>query len=117
MAILHQQMQDSYPQLAAARITHSWLGLMAFTFDFLPKRGVHDGVHYALACNGGSGIVMMSWLGRQTAFSLLGGQNSKSAFAGLAYKSHPLYSGWPWFIPFVGTYYRFRDWLDLRLYQ
>lgn len=117
VAILHQQMQDYYPQLASARITHSWSGLMAFTFDFLPKIGVHDGVHYALACNGGSGIVMMSWLGRQTAFTLLGGQNSKSAFAGLAYKSHPLYSGWPWFIPFVGTYYRFRDWLDLRLYQ
>ena len=55
------------PATDRGKITHSWSGLMGFSFDFLPKLGIHQGVHYALACNGGSGIVMMSWLGRKAA--------------------------------------------------
>ena len=37
---------------------------MAFTADYLPKLGVRDRVHYVLGCNGGSGVVLMPWLGR-----------------------------------------------------
>lgn len=112
--ILHQLMGEVFPPLASARITHSWSGLMGFSFDFLPKVGVYDGVHYALACNGGSGVVMMSWLGRKAARNILGQANSRSQFEGLPYRSHPLYAGLPWFVPLIGTWYRFRDWLDLR---
>lgn len=112
--ILHQLMGEIFPQLASARITHSWSGLMGFSFDFLPKVGAYEGVHYALACNGGSGVVMMSWLGRKAARNILGQSNSRSQFEGLPYNSHPLYAGLPWFVPVVGTWYRFRDWLDLR---
>ena len=112
--ILHQTMRSIFPQLTAAKITHSWSGLMGFSFDFLPKLGAHQGVHYALACNGGSGIVMMSWLGRKAAQNILGQTNSPSNFEGLPYRSHPLYAGLPWFVPIVGSWYRFRDWMDLR---
>jgi glycine/D-amino acid oxidase-like deaminating enzyme len=113
--ILYEQMTGMFPDLAGVKVTHAWSGLMGFTFDFLPKLGVHDGVHYALGCNGGAGIVMMSWLGRKMASGILGTANRASAFEGLPFQSRPFYTGAPWFIPIVGTYYRLRDWLDLKL--
>ena len=113
--ILHETMAKIFPSLTNTQITHSWTGLMAFTFDFLPKLGVQDGNHYALACNGGSGIVMMSWLGKRAAQNILGKSNSVSAFQGLKYKTHPLYTGLPWFVPMVGTWYRFRDWAEEKI--
>ena len=112
--ILHGQMCEVFPDLQDVRIIHAWSGLMAFTFDFLPKVGVQDGLYYAIACNGGAGIVMMSWLGRKAAWTMLGAANRESAFAGLPFKTQPFYSGTPWFVPVLGTWYRFRDWLDLR---
>ena len=111
--ILHGQLCKMFPQLADIRVTHTWSGLMAFTFDFLPKIGVHDGVHYALGCNGGCGIVMMSWLGKQVARRILGNAEGPSAFEGIEYQSRLFYSGRPWFIPLVGNWWRFRDWLEI----
>ena len=113
--ILHRTMSKIFPSLEKTQITHSWTGLMAFTFDFLPKLGVENGNHYAIACNGGSGIVMMSWLGRRAAQNILGKNNSVSAFQGLNYKTHPLYTGVPWFVPMVGTWYRFCDWMEEKI--
>lgn len=112
--ILHGQMCEVFPELKDVKIENAWSGFMAFTFDFLPKVGVQDGLHYAIACNGGSGIVMMSWLGRKAAGNILGTANRRSAFEGLPFKTQPFYSGAPWFVPIVGSWYRFRDWLDLR---
>ena len=112
--ILHAQMCEAFPELKDVKIINAWSGLMAFTFDFLPKVGVQDGLHYAMACNGGSGIVMMSWLGRKAAWNILGTANRGSAFEGLPFETQPFYSGTPWFVPILGSWYRFRDWLDLR---
>ena len=67
-----------------------------------------------MACNGGSGIVMMSWLGRKAAQNILGTSNRPSAFQDLPFKTQPFYSGTPWFVPLIGTWYRWRDWWDLR---
>ena len=107
-------MREVFPELANTKITNAWSGFMAFTFDFLPKVGVHDGLHYAMACNGGSGIVMMSWLGRKAAYNILGSANRGSAFEGLTFKAQPFYTGVPWFVPLLGSWYRLRDWFDLR---
>ena len=102
-----------FPQMSDLRVTNAWSGYMAFTFDFLPKIGIHDGIHYALGCNGGCGIVMMSWLGRRVGQKILGSSDT-SAFEGLAFKTQPFYSGRPWFMPIVGNWWRLRDWLELR---
>ena len=110
--ILYDQMLEVFPELEGARVINSWSGFMAFTFDFLPKIGRHEDIHYAMACNGGSGIVMMSWLGKKAAGNILGLTEQKSAFEGLDFKTKPMYSGKPWFLPVVGNWYRFRDWLD-----
>ncbi len=111
--LLYKQMHHIFPELADVKVTHSWAGLMAFTFDFLPKIGTHNDWHYAIACNGGSGIVLMSWLGRKAAQKILGTANAPSALDGLPFKSHALYKGIPWFVPLVGSYYRLRDWFDM----
>lgn len=114
LRILRRKMTRMFPALDGVGITHVWDGQMAFTFDFLPKVGTHDGAHYAMACNGGSGIVMMSWLGRRMAWNILETSNSTSAFQGLPFKTQPLYAGTPWFLPVIGNWYRLRDWMDER---
>ncbi len=114
LSILQAKMAAMFPEVADARITHVWGGQMGFTFDFLPKTGQHDGVDYAIGCNGGCGIVMMSWLGRKMAGQILGSANRASAFRGLEFKTQPFYGGKPWFLPIVGNWYRLRDWWDLK---
>lgn len=112
--LLHGQMVDMFPELTGTKIVNAWAGLMGFSFDWLPKVGVHDGVHYAMCCNGGAGIVLMSWLGRHMGRTIAGTTNRVSAFEGLTFQSRPLYNGNPWFVPYIGSYYKFRDWLDMR---
>jgi len=112
--ILHQQLVTMFPQMADIKVTNAWSGYMAFTFDFMPKIGVHEGIHYAVGCNGGCGIVMMSWLGRQVAQKILGSAPRPSAFEGLPFKTRPLYAGKPWFLPIVGNWWRLRDWIEIR---
>ena len=112
--ILHQQLVAMFPQMADIKVTNAWSGYMAFTFDFMPKIGIHEGIHYAVGCNGGCGIVMMSWLGRQVAQKILGTASQPSAFEGLPFKTRPLYAGKPWFLPIIGNWWRLRDWIEIR---
>ena len=108
---LHRMMVRRFPQLARVRVTHAWTGNVAFTFDFLPHMGRHDGMHYMLGCNG-SGVAMMTYLGTQTARKILGGANRISALDERDFPTMPLYDGNPWFLPLVGGYYRLRDRMD-----
>lgn len=111
--IMYDYMCGIFPQLRGVKITHSWNGNVAFTWDRLPHTGLdqESGLHYCLGCNG-SGVVMMTHLGHQTALKILGKTNRLSSYDGLNFDPIPLYNGNPWFLPMVGTYYRFRDWLD-----
>jgi glycine/D-amino acid oxidase-like deaminating enzyme len=110
-ARLHAFLVHLLPDLAGVRITHAWKGNVAFSLDFLPHVGQRDGVHFALACNGG-GVVTMTHLGRQAAHQILGTANRVSAFSRLPFPTMPFYGGNPWFLPMVGSYYRLRDRLD-----
>jgi glycine/D-amino acid oxidase-like deaminating enzyme len=113
-SILHRNMITVFPELEDVRVTHAWSGLMGFTFDFLPKLGVHDGIHYAIGCNGGCGISLMSWLGQKMGERILDPASPKSAFEDIPFKTQPFYAGAPWFVPLIGRYWTFRDWLDMR---
>ena len=108
---LHKYMCRVYPQLKEVKLTHSWTGNVAFTFDYLPHMGTHEGVHYLMGCNG-SGVAMMSYLGRQTGLKILGKTNRPCAFEDIPFNTRPGYSGNPWFLPLVGNWYRFRDHVD-----
>jgi glycine/D-amino acid oxidase-like deaminating enzyme len=112
--VLHGYMTDRFPQLRGTRITHGWTGNTAFTLDALPHMGEDEGLHYALGCNG-SGIAMMTYLGYQTARKIARASNYACAFDSPEFPDHPLYSGNPWFLPLVGSYYRLRDRLDRML--
>ena len=112
--ILYRFMTDRYPQLKGVKITHAWTGNVAFTLDEMPHMGKFDNLHYALGCNG-SGIAMMTYLGQQTARKVAGKSNRTCAFDRPEFPDHPLYNGSTWFLPFVGRYFRARDWIDRRL--
>jgi glycine/D-amino acid oxidase-like deaminating enzyme len=112
--ILYQFMMDRYPQLKGVKITHAWTGNVAFTMDEMPHMGKFDNLHYALGCNG-SGIAMMTYLGQQTARKVAGKSNRVCAFDRPEFPDHPLYNGSTWFLPFVGRYFRVRDWIDRKL--
>ena len=90
---LHDQMLEIFPTLADVKITNAWSGLMAFTADYLPKLGVRDRVHYVLGCNGGSGVVLMPWLGRAVGRRIAGTDDPTqpmSSLAGIPYERQPL---------------------------
>ena len=108
---LHRFLTHLIPDLAGTRITHAWQGNVAFAFDYLPHVGEHEGVHYALACNG-SGVVTMTHLGRQAARQILGQRNRPSAFSLLPFPTMRGYRGKPWFMPLIGGSYRLRDRMD-----
>ncbi len=97
-----------FPQVADYRITHSWMGRVAYTFDELPHIGVHDGLHYAMGyC--GSGVAMASYLGNRLGKKLLGLSEGATAFDGLPHPTRPFYTGNPWFLPAAVAWYRRAD--------
>ena len=100
-------MTGIYPELADVRVTHSWSGNVAFTFDRMPHCGMHDGIHYAIGyC--GSGVVKATWFGHQTAQRILG-QGVETPLFDAGFPTLPLYGGTPWFLPFVSMYYHLQD--------
>jgi glycine/D-amino acid oxidase-like deaminating enzyme len=108
---LHRRLVAVWPELAGCRLTHSWKGSLAFTFDRLPHMGQSAGMHFAMGCNG-SGVALAAYLGHQIALKLLGRTNRPCPFDGLDFPTHPLYRGRPWFLPALGAWYRWRDALE-----
>jgi glycine/D-amino acid oxidase-like deaminating enzyme len=111
--ILRAAMLRVHPQAAQARIDYAWGGTLGFTFDLLPHAGkTKEGWHYALGC-GGHGVAMLSHLGACVAQRMLGERVDNPIFD-LPTPGAPLglYDGKPWFLPFVGWYYRLLDWLE-----
>jgi glycine/D-amino acid oxidase-like deaminating enzyme len=108
--LLHRAMVARFPQLRGVRISHSWTGYVAFTTDQLPHIGTVRGMHYATGCNG-SGVAMMSYLGNLMARRILRKNEIDSAYLGLDHPDVPVpgYRGSPWFLPYVGGWYRLLD--------
>jgi glycine/D-amino acid oxidase-like deaminating enzyme len=111
-AILHRGMLEVHPQLAGYRIDYAWGGNVGFTFDRMPHIGRIGGVSYAMGCCG-TGVVMSTYLGTRAA-DWLGGAPAP-ALAKLRFPLIPApYEGRPWFLPFVGEWFRFQDRLAAR---
>ena len=108
---LHARMVQVWPQLRDVKLSHSWRGNVAMTFDRLPHLGQEDGIHYALGCNG-NGVAMMSWLGHQTAERILGRRNRPSAFEDRPFPAPPLLRDNTWLLPLASAGYHLRDFLD-----
>lgn len=107
-ALLHRELQAIFPELAGARVSHSWMGFVAYTFDTLAHIGKHNGIHYAMGyC--GSGVSVASYLGMRIGQQVLGDPEGKTGFDGLKFSTRPLYTGDPWFLPYAIRYYKWRD--------
>ena len=105
---LARYLRTLFPALANVRLSHSWFGMIAYTFDRVPHVGKLDGFHYAGGyC--GSGVVMATWLGNKVASRILGRTEGATAFAEIAHPTHPLYHGRPWFLPLVQALYQATD--------
>ena len=105
---LHADMVQIFPELASTRISHSWCGFIAYSFDELMHVGRYDGMYYAMGyC--GSGVGMASYCGMRIGQQVLGRKEGRTAFDGLAFQTRPLYYGNPWFLAPSIAYYRWRD--------
>jgi len=110
--LLRAELVRLFPELAAVRVSHSWMGYVAYTFDTLAHVGCRDGIHYAMGyC--GSGVSMASYLGMRVGQQVLGKAEGRTAFDGLGFPTRPLYNGRPWFLPATVAFYRWRDTLGL----
>ncbi len=110
--LLHNALSRIFPDLRSAKISHSWMGFVAYTFDSLAHLGAHDGIYYAMGyC--GSGVGMASYLGMRIGQRVLERPEGLSALERPAFQTRPLYSGRPWFLPASVAYYRLRDRLGI----
>ncbi|HMK78571.1 MAG TPA: FAD-binding oxidoreductase [Xanthobacteraceae bacterium] len=106
--LLHAELARLFPELAGVKVSHSWCGFIAYTFDALAHVGARDGLFYAMGyC--GSGVGMAPYLGMRIGQQVLGRQEGATAFDGLAFPTRPFYRGNPWFLGPAIRYYRWRD--------
>ena len=105
---LRQEMLRIFPQLHDVAISHSWMGFVGFSFDYLPHLGRQDGIYYAMGyC--GSGICLASYFGNRLGQQLLQKPGSEIAFNQVKFQTRPLYKGKPWFLASAVRYYQLRD--------
>ncbi|MFL2526383.1 MAG: NAD(P)/FAD-dependent oxidoreductase [Candidatus Azotimanducaceae bacterium] len=97
-----------FPELTQTKISHSWTGTVAYSFDELAHTGMQNGMHYAMSyC--GSGVSMASYLGMKMGRKIAEVSDSQTAFDELQYPSRPYYFGNPWFLPLAVEWYRMTD--------
>ena len=105
---LRAMLATIFPELAAVRVSHAWMGFVAFTFDTLPHLGCRDGLYYCMGyC--GQGIPLASYYGRKVGLQMVGRPGGETALTGLPFPARPLYYGRPWFLPAAVLGYRLRD--------
>ena len=106
--ILQSDMVDIFPQLAGKKISHSWSGFVAYSFDELMHVGQRDGMYYSAGyC--GAGVGTASYFGMRLGQKVLGLRDGRTALDGLKFQTRPFYTGNPWFLAPSILYYRWRD--------
>lgn len=108
--VLQARMLEIFPELAGVRIAHNWGGVVDLTTDRLPRAGVRDGVHYTMGYSG-HGTQISVLMGEVMARIMIGADPAEAnPFHGIDWPAVPGHFGPPWFLPFVGAYYRYQDW-------
>ena len=110
--LLKRNLVQIFPDLETTRVSHSWMGYVAYTFDTLAHVGRHDGIYYAMGyC--GSGVSMASYLGMRVGQKLLGTKAGQTGFDGVKFQTRPLYTGKPWFLATAVAWHRWRDRMNI----
>lgn len=105
---LKRLMTRVFPQLADVGISHAWSGTVAYTFDYAPHLGCHDGLHYVMGyC--GSGVGRATYFGHKAALQMLEDPAGKTSLDGLTFPTRPFYTGKPWFLPAVLRWHSLMD--------
>jgi glycine/D-amino acid oxidase-like deaminating enzyme len=105
--ILHKAMTSVFPQLGNARVDYCWGGLVDMSMDRMVHAGEKDGLFYSMGYSG-HGVQMATHMGKQMA-EYLNGTVEANPWRDLAFKRIPGHFGPPWFLPFAGSYYKFKD--------
>lgn len=110
--VLHRHMTQIFPQLSNTRISHSWMGYVAYTFDAMPHIGRHDGMYYCMGyC--GSGVSLASYFGMKIGQQVIGNRQGDTPLSGVPFSTRPFYTGKPWFLTPTIMYYKMRDLIPL----
>lgn len=106
-AILRRSMLEFFPGLADVRIDYCWGGMVDMTSDRLPRAGERDGLFYSMGYSG-HGTHMATYMGAIMA-EVLDGRADLNPWRDFDWPAIPGYFGKPWFLPFVGAYFRYKD--------
>jgi glycine/D-amino acid oxidase-like deaminating enzyme len=107
--ILRESLEAVFPALAGVKLDYCWGGLVDMTEDRLPRAGEHEGLLYSMGYSG-HGVQMSTHMGRVMA-DMIDGRAVSSPWLELDWRAIPGNFGDPWFLPFVGAYYRVQDML------
>ena len=107
--ILRESLESVFPALTGVKLDYCWGGLVDMTEDRLPRAGEHDGLLYSMGYSG-HGVQMSTHMGRVMA-DMIDGRAVSSPWLDLDWRAIPGNFGEPWFLPFVGAYYRVQDML------
>lgn len=101
-----------FPSLAGVRITHCWVGMVAFTFDTILHIGQHDGLFHCLGyC--GQGVPTAPYFGMRIGQQMTGNPRGVTPLDGLVFPARPYYLGVPWFLAPSVFVYRALDFLGI----
>jgi len=102
--LLYRRLIEVFPELSEVKITHSWGGFIAYTFDHMLHLARNDDIFYVAGfC--GSGVVNANYLGHKTGLKVLGKPDSQTVFDS-EHPTRPFYTGKPWFLaPIVALKY------------
>lgn len=106
--VLRKNLAEVFPALSDVPIAYNWGGVLDMTQDRLPRAGEHDGLFYVIGLSG-HGVQFSGYIGDRMA-RLIGGQADANPLSGKRFPAIPGHIGPPWFLPFVGVWYRFLDW-------
>lgn len=106
-AILRQSLQRIFPQLGDVAVDYCWGGLVDMTQDRFPRAGKAEGLHFSMGYSG-HGAQLATHMGEVMA-DLMMGRIDRNPWDGLPWPAVPGHFGKPWFLPFVGLYYKMLD--------
>lgn len=105
---LRKLMLKRFPELASAKISHSWMGFVGYTFDQMPHLGEREGVYYSMGyC--GSGISLSSYLGMKVGLKAVGNPDGATALDQINFPGRFYHRGNPWFLGPSISFYRMMD--------
>jgi glycine/D-amino acid oxidase-like deaminating enzyme len=110
--ILQREMVRIFPQLKDVAVECVWGGTLDVTFDLMPHSGNFEGLHFIVGY-AGHGVALASYLGNRLGENMLR-QRWDDPFAQIKFPGAPLglYDGRPWFLPAVGAWFKFLDWVS-----